>query len=88
MDQYLVSAPVPDSLDSKTKDHSRPGQISGDRVSENVEWVLTRGVARFTDVYTHHWRDCIHVAVLEVLIASNLIERWKQKLVMLKQVVV
>ncbi len=78
MDQYLVSAKVPGGLDSKTKDHSRPGEITSDRVSEDVEGVCARSVALFTDVHTYHWWDRSHVSVFEVLIASYLIKRWKK----------
>lgn len=71
---YLISAPVPGGLDSEAKHQAWPGQVPCHRVPEDVEGVRPRGVASLTDVDPSPSRHGHHVALLEVLITSHLIE--------------
>ena len=71
---YLISAPIPGGLDSETKHQAWPRQVPCHRVPEDVEGVRPRGVASLTDVDPSPSRHGHHVALLEVLITSHLIE--------------
>lgn len=69
---YLVRAPVPGGQYGEPKRHARPGQVSGDGVSEQVHGVLTRQVAGTVgnDLTGH----CHAVHMLQVAEAANLVE--------------
>lgn len=69
----LIGAPVPGGLNGESKHKARPRQVPCDRIPENVEGVCARLVATRADV-TRDGRDGLKVAVVEVFIASHLIE--------------
>lgn len=69
---YLVGTPVPSGQYGEPQCHARPGQVSGDRVSEQVHGVLTWEVTRTVgnDLTGH----CHAVHLLQITIASDLVE--------------
>lgn len=77
---YLVCAPVPQGDDGQPKDEPRPGQVSLERIAEDVEGVSPRGVALFLDggvsIRGHSWNG-IHVFCHEGTVPSHFMESWK-----------
>jgi len=77
---YLVCAPVPQGDDGQPKDEPRPGQVSLERIAEDVEGVSPRGVALCLDggvsIRGHSWNG-IHVFCHEGTIPSHFVESWK-----------
>lgn len=69
----LISAPVPGGLNGESKHKAGPRQVSCDRIPKNMEGIGPRLVAARTDV-SRDGGDGLHVALLEALIASHLME--------------
>lgn len=70
---YLVRAPVPGGKYGETQSHAGPGQVSGDRVPEQVHGVLTGQVtgAVGNDLAGHG--RAVHM--FQVAKATDLVER-------------
>lgn len=69
---YLVGAPVPSGQYGQPQCHSRPGQVSGDSVSEQVHGVVTWQVTRTVGNDPTGHRHAVHS--FQVTIPSNLIK--------------